>query len=223
MFLSDRILSFLFQLRIPFRLPRGVDVLDAHKDPVVQEACTAFYRKFYADQGSRTLLLGINPGRFGGGVSGIPFTDPIRLQADCGIPNPFVKKQELSSVFIYEMIAAAGGPRDFYSRFYISSMSPLGFVEQGKNLNYYDHALLLRRIRPFIISCLRDQLSWGLNTATCFCIGEGENHRYLSALNKELGFFKEIVALPHPRFVMQYRLRSKQEYIDLYLGRLGLK
>ena len=49
----------------------------------------------------RHLLLGINPGRFGGGVTGIPFTDPIRLQNVCGIENNFEKKQELSSVFIY--------------------------------------------------------------------------------------------------------------------------
>ncbi len=41
----------------------------------------------------RYLILGINPGRFGGGITGIPFTDPIRLQNICGIENDFQKNK----------------------------------------------------------------------------------------------------------------------------------
>jgi len=32
-----------------------------------------FYHKYYNDYNSRLLILGINPGRFGGGLTGIPF------------------------------------------------------------------------------------------------------------------------------------------------------
>jgi len=218
--LADQILRFLFQLQLPFALPDGISVLDVHKDTAVQAACTAFYKKYYSQKNKRKILLGINPGRFGGGVTGIPFTDPIRLESACSIHNDFAKKQELSSVFMYEMIEAYGGPAAFYKDHYFSSVSPLGFVEKEKNLNYYDSKALLQTIQPFVVDCLRQQLSWGLDTHTCFCIGEGENYKYLKALNQEYQFFHEMVTLPHPRFVMQYKLKRKREYVDLYIERL---
>src|SRR3982750_3755125 len=92
------ILHFLFNLQLPFTLPKDVEVLDAHQREDVRQVCTSFYKKYYSDNHQRHLLLGINPGRFGGGITGIPFTDPIRLEKVCGIENDFQKKQELSSV-----------------------------------------------------------------------------------------------------------------------------
>lgn len=217
---ADHILQFLFHLQLPFALPDGVGVLDVHRDKLIREACTGFYQKFYADHQPRHMLIGINPGRFGGGVTGIPFTDPIRLEKDCGLPNSFAKKQELSSVFMYEMMAAYGGVRDFYQRFYISAVSPLGFVQNGKNLNYYDNAALKKSIEPFVADCMQQQRSWGLRSDVCFCIGEGTNYQYLQKLNQQYQWFQQIVALPHPRFVMQYRLKQKQQYIEQYVTAL---
>lgn len=214
---ADDILDFLFHLKLNFRLPAGVSVMDVHRDPAIQAACTAFYRKFYDDHHPRYLMLGINPGRFGGGVTGIPFTDPVRLEKDCGIPNNFPKKQELSSVFIYAMIDAYGGVKKFYRNYYISAISPLGFTKDGKNLNYYDDKTLKQRIEPFVVDCIRKQLSWGLHTEICFCIGEGENLKYLRQLNAAHGWFGEIKPVPHPRFIMQYRLKQKAAYIRQYL------
>ncbi|HVX48528.1 MAG TPA: uracil-DNA glycosylase family protein [Chitinophagaceae bacterium] len=218
--LSNNILSFLFNMQLPFALPNGIDVLDVHKDAAVRNACTTFYKSFYHDSRPRHLLLGINPGRFGGGITGIPFTDPIRLQQDCGIENNFQKKQELSSVFIYDMIQAFGGPQAFYSRFYISSISPLGFIKDGRNLNYYDDAHLKNKIEPFVIQCINTQLRWGLIRDVCFCIGEGENLKYLKALNQKNKWFNTVQGLPHPRFIMQYKLKQKQKYLDNYLAYL---
>ncbi len=219
---SDNILSFLFDLKLPFTLPKGVGVLDVHTDADVRQACTLFYQKFYNDNNRRHLLLGINPGRFGGGVTGIPFTDPIRLQNECGIANGFQKKHELSSVFMYEMMKSFGGPQAFYNAFYISSISPLGFVKDGKNLNYYDDAALKQAIEPFAVDSINRQLSWGLETDVCFCIGEGENLKYLQALNEKYKWFGEIKGLPHPRFIMQYKLKQKDKYVGMYFERLTL-
>ena len=156
---SDNILNFFFNLQLPFKLSKDVEVLDAHKREDVQQVCALFYKKYYNDKDKRHLLIGINPGRFGGGVTGIPFTDPIRLQNVCGIKNDFIKKQELSSVFIYEMIEAFGGASLFYKQFYFSAVSPLGFVKHGKNLNYYDDKDLLKRIEPFVIDCMKNKLT----------------------------------------------------------------
>jgi len=218
---SNKILDFLFHLTIPFKLPENVEVLDAHQREDVQKICNQFYKKYYSDNDKRHVLIGINPRRFGGGVTGIPFTDPIRLENVCGIENDFQKKQELSSVFIYEMIEAFGGAEIFYKRFYISAVSPLGFVKKGKNLNYYDDKILLEKIQPFIIDCMNKQIAFGLKTDVCFCIGEGENLKYLQKLNATHKWFEGIESLSHPRFIMQYKVKRKQEYIDDYVSKLN--
>jgi len=219
--LCDRILDFLFHLPFTVKVPRGIQVLQPYADADVQQACTSFYRRYFSDDNSRYLLLGINPGRLGGGITGIPFTDPVQLKQSCGIDNPWKQQEELSAHFIYEMIHELGGPDRFYQQFYISAVSPLGFVMNGKNLNYYDDPVLLRRIEPFAIACIRTQLDWGLQRDRCFCIGEGDNFRFLQQLNQQHGFFRELVPLPHPRYIMQYKLRQKTDYIQLYKKRLS--
>ena len=217
---ADNILHFLFNLKIPFKLPKDVEILDAHQRKDVQEVCTSFYKKFYNDDEKRHVLIGINPGRFGGGVTGVPFTDPIRLEKACDIKNNFQKKQELSSVFIYDMIDAFGGASTFYKKFYFSAVSPLGFIKHGKNLNYYDDKILMKRIEPFVIDCMNKQIAFGLKTDICFCIGEGENLKYLQKLNSTYKWFDKIKSLSHPRFIMQYRVKRKEEFIQRYLTEL---
>ncbi|TDW99616.1 uracil-DNA glycosylase family protein [Dinghuibacter silviterrae] len=216
MALSTHILGFLRHLAWEGKLPKGVEVLYPFSDPEVWTVCEAFYKKFYAG-GPRTLMIGINPGRFGAGTTGIPFTDPIRLKDPCGIDNPWPARQELSSVFMYEMIHACGGPEAFYGKVYITSVSPLGFTLDGKNLNYYDDTHLLKTIEPFAVDCLRKQLSWGMNTAVALCLGGGQNFKYLEKLNSRHHFFEKIVPLPHPRYIMQYRLKHKEAHIREYL------
>jgi len=218
---GEKILSFIEHLHFPLALPADVEVMVPFSAADTHHACELFYKKFYNDQHRRHMIIGINPGRFGGGITGIPFTDPIRLQNDCGIPNEWLKKQELSSVFVYEMIQAVGGVADFYQRYYITAVSPLGFTQQGKNLNYYDNKLLQESIRPFVIDCLKKQLAFGIDRKKAFCLGDGKNFSYLSKINAEQHFFETIVPLPHPRFIMQYRLKKKQEYIDRYTQALA--
>jgi hypothetical protein len=217
---ADNILHFLFNLKIPFKLPEDVEILNAHQREDVRNICTSFYKKYYDDNEKRHVLVGINPGRFGGGVTGIPFTDPIRLEKICGIQNDFQKKQELSSVFIYQTIEAFGGASIFYKQFYFSAVSPLGFIRHGKNLNYYDDKILMKRIEPFVIDCMNKQIAFGLHTDICFCIGEGENLKYLQKLNSTYKWFDKIKSLSHPRFIMQYRIKRKEEFIQRYITEL---
>ncbi len=217
---SKQILSFLKNLDLKVELPGEVEVMNPFKDKYTYNICKKFYSKYYSDNNIRHLILGINPGRFGGGITGIPFTDPLRLKSVCGIENDFQKKQELSSVFMYEIIASFGGAQSFYNRFYISSICPLGFTKHDKNLNYYDDRVLENNIKNFVIDCLEQQLKFGINRDVAFCLGEGKNFVYLSKLNKEMKFFEKIVPLPHPRFIMQYKLKKKDEYIERYLCEL---
>lgn len=215
------ILQFNQQLQIKTKLPKGVEVLNPFQHSTTFSLCEKFYHQYYADADQRKIILGINPGRFGSGLTGIPFTDPIRLEQRCGIANNFEKKAELSSEFIYRMIEAFGGEQTFYRQFYFSSVSPLGFIKDGKNLNYYDIPALQKAIQSFIFQSLHTQLSWPIDKRISFCLGEGDNFRYLSKLNDEHRLFQKVVPLPHPRFIMQYKRKQLSQYIDLYIKRLG--
>jgi len=220
--LSRAILEFYQGLRPDFDLPESVSIMNPFKDSDSWLLIERFYTHFYSDANPRIFIFGINPGRFGGGVTGIPFTDPIRLQEKCGIDNGFRKLPEISSVFIYEMIDAYGGPSAFYQTFFITAISPLGFVKDGKNLNYYDDRILLRDCEPFIIGCIRRQLETLFHRRICFCLGEGENYKQFSRLNAQHQFFEKIIPLPHPRWIMQYRRNKLNEYVNLYVNQFNL-
>jgi len=214
---ADNAIDFYNNLQIKSSLPSGSGILNPYDDPAVQVIVTAFFTRFYNDQRERIILLGINPGRFGAGITGITFTDPVRLQEVCEIPNNFEKRAELSSRFIYDVISSYGGCRSFFQRFFLSAVSPLGFVKDGKNLNYYDDRDLEKALGEFIASTLRDQLHLGIRSDKAVCLGDGRNMKYLDRLNRELKLFGEIIPLPHPRWIMQYRFKRKEEFIEKYL------
>ncbi len=189
---------------------------------------SGFYRKYYSDNMNRHMILGINPGRFGGGVTGIPFTDSKRLIDKCKLTFDGKQTHELSSVFVYEMIEAFGGVAEFYKKFYINSVCPLGFTATGNkgkevNYNYYDSKELTKAVFKFIVGSIKKQISFGIETDVCFCFGNGKNEKFLRLVNDENNFFKKIIALEHPRYIMQYKARSKQFYIDKYLSSFRMK
>jgi hypothetical protein len=214
--LSEKLGDFYFNLKISQPLPGGIEVMNPYTQSYVREVCMRFFNKYFHDHNKRRLIIGINPGRFGAGVTGITFTDPIRLEKECGIQNDFKKRQEISSVFIYDMIRSYGGPSKFYSRFILSAVSPLGFLKHGKNINYYDNRKLAFALHDFITGNLKQQASIAGLSDKVICLGEGRNYWYLEKLNRELGLFDKIISLPHPRWIMQYRFRDKLNYIKDY-------
>ena len=214
---AERAIQFYDKLQVKTSLPAGAEILNPYKNPEVKEIVKAFFTRFYNDRKERVVLLGINPGRLGAGITGITFTDPIRLEEDCLIPNGFEKRAELSSRFIYDVISSYGGCQAFYQRFFLSAVSPLGFVRDGKNLNYYENKGLETGLESFIESTLLTQLDLGLRKDKAICLGEGKNMKYLAKLNGKLNLFGEIISLPHPRWVMQYRYKRRGEFIGKYL------
>lgn len=219
--LSDQIIQFFEQLKPPAgTLPNSINWINPVAHSEVQNTIKTFYTKYYNDANPRTMLLGINPGRLGAGVTGISFTDPINLEMHFGIKNDFQKKHELSSRFVYDVVTNAGGASVFYSKVFISSMCPLGFVKDGININYYDDKALMEQVWAYMKSELLKQLEFNINRDVVYSIGKGLNFKYLKKINEELGAFQEVKALPHPRWVMQYRLKSKQTFIDQYLAEI---
>jgi uracil DNA glycosylase superfamily protein len=217
---AEKIIHFYKTLNPPGKLPRNIDWLFPQKDKIVFNAIESFYNKYYYDNNQRSLIFGINPGRFGAGTTGINFTAPKQLKQHCEIAHSFKNQTELSAEFIYEMIIAYGGCNKFYGDFIISAVSPLGFIKNGKNLNYYDDKELQYAVTPFIIDCINKQTKWKVNREKCFCIGGEKNFKFLYALNEKHKWLKEIIPLPHPRFIMQYRRKQKQKFIDDYLQAL---
>lgn len=217
---ANKLIRFYQSLQPPKNLPKGINILFPQQNPVVMKIVKKFCKKFYADDHARHLILGINPGRFGAGITGINFTAPKQLKENCGIDHPFKLSTELSAEFIYEVIEQYGGVNKFYSDWFIGAVCPLGFVKEGKNINYYDDKKLQKALTPFIIESINKQLSFGFKTDYCICVGGEKNFKFLSAINKEQYWFKEIIPLPHPRFILQYRRRQKENYIRQYLSAL---
>lgn len=213
---AQKVLNFFDDLEQHPEAPKGVEVLNPYNQKAVKEIIAIFYQKYYNDNNERYLLIGINPGRLGAGLTGIPFTDPLRLKSVCHIENNFDPKPELSSKFIYYLIDKMGGPKAFYDRFYFSSVSPLGFVKDGRNFNYYDMKVLQESWEPYMVENLKRQIQIGCKTSKAFVLGRGKNYKYLENLNKKHQLFDALIELPHPRWVMQYRLKRLDEFISEY-------
>ncbi len=217
---SDQWIAYYLGLQPPASLPRGVEVLCPYTEPAVQQVTRQFFQRFFRDKQPRKLILGINPGRLGAGITGINFTAPRQLSENCGIAHPLGNQSELSAEFIYTVIARYGGPETFYRHWLIGSVCPLGFIRNGRNLNYYDEPALLEKVKPFIIEQISRQTELAGRPEVCICLGEGKNLRILQQLNSTHQWFREIHPLPHPRFVMQYKRKELENYIRLYLDRL---
>jgi Uracil DNA glycosylase superfamily len=224
---SGKVIKFLKELEFNGPLPEGISIMNPFRDnPGIIPVITQFYNKYYSDNNPRYLILGINPGRFGAGVTGIPFTDTRRLFEKCGFSMPGIETYETSSSYIYEMIDAFGGVEKFYNKFFISAVCPLGFTTTGSkgksiNYNYYDSKMLTDAVMELIVGSLYKQLEFGIEKDYCFCLGTGKNFTFLKELNNKLRFFGQIVPLEHPRYIMQYKSKQKQIYINRYIEVLG--
>jgi len=224
---ANQVIAFNSSLELNFELPENIRAMNPFAESeTARDISTKFYRKYYSDSKTRKLILGINPGRLGAGSTGVPFTDTKRLEKECGLPFEGKHTHEPSSVFVYEVVAAYGGPETFYNDVYISSVCPLGFVIQDdngkeKNYNYYDSRELTEAVTPFVVQSIRQQLAFGIDTAVCYCMGTGKNFKYLDKLNKHEKFFERVVPLEHPRYVMQYKHKQIEHYVKKYIDLLN--
>ncbi len=218
---ADKVIDFNRQLQYSGPLPPGFEVMNPYLDnPETLVVMQQFYHKYYSDYRQRRFIVGINPSRHGAGVTGVPFTDTKRLESICGIRMHSAYTHELSSVFLYDMIAAYGGAAKFYQHFYINSPFPLALIRQVKgkklNANYYDDPQLFDLVKPFMVRSLEQHISLGLDTLEVFVLGK-KNAVFINKLNQEARFFDRLTILEHPRFIQQYKSRERQVYMDKYL------
>lgn len=216
---AERAISYYCNLNEPTNLPLGVDVLNPYRTVEVQRIVQAFFGKFFTDNQARIFVLGINPGRFGAGVTGISFTTPQNLDRYCGIENSLPPTPELSSRFVYQVVEAFGGAKAFYSRFFLTSLFPLALVKAGKNYNFYDDRATTEALWPAITEAVRTQLTFGADRRVAVCLGR-KNEVFLRRLNEQEGFFERIITLDHPRYILQYKTRSADAYLEQYIQTL---
>ncbi len=219
---ADNVIEFNRNLNYPGKLPKGFQVINPYMgNSETMKVMQEFYHKFYDDTRQRKFMIGINPSRHGAGITGVPFTDTKRLDMVCGIKMQSAYTHEISSVFMYDMIAAYGGAKEFYKNFYINSPFPLAIVREAKggqllNANYYDEKDLFENVKDFMITSLRKHISLGLDTSEVFVLGK-KNAGFIGKLNKDAKLFGRITVLEHPRYIQQYKSKEKQQYIDKYI------
>ncbi len=227
--LAEQILQFNEKLsHESIDLPEGFRMINpftGEQKEQVRKVTTAFYEKYYNDTYTRRLIFGSSPARRGTAVTGVPFEDAKHLQSETEI---FIDKfyiNKSSSGFLYDVISEYGGCKKFYTDFYMNFVCPLGIVRtnaRGKevNCNYYENKKLQEALYPFIVKTMQSQINFGIDTSICYCIGSGENYSFLTSINKKYNFFNTIIPLEHPRFIMQYNSKRKDEFIKKYMSSL---
>lgn len=174
------------------------------------------------------MILGSSPARRGTALTGIPFEDAQHLYEETGVLLNGFRVNKSASNFLYEVIEKYGGTKTFYSKFYLNFVCPLGISKMNEkgnfvNCNYYDNKKLKQVLFEFIIESLKKQLELNIDRSVCFCIGSGENYKFLEELNNEYKFFERIIPLEHPRFIMQYNSKDKEKFLRKYLNELNKK
>lgn len=216
---GQKAVKYFLELNFNQALPGKIKIVNPYINPDVKKAVAEFFSKYYDDSKGRTLIFGINPGRFGGGLTGISFTDPVELSESCKIKNNLGSTREISSQFIYKVISEYGGDKKFFPKFFLSALFPFALIKDGKNYNYYDDIVLQELLKPLIISNLYAHIEFGCRKDFAVCLGK-KNFSFFNKLNEEHKFFDEVEVLEHPRYIMQYRRRQMDAYVESYIRTL---
>lgn len=72
-------------------------------------------------------------------------------------------------------------------------------------------------VEHYIPEHLEKQIQLGCSTNVAICLGEGTNYSIIEKLNKKHHFFKKILKLAHPRYIMQYKRKMIDDYVEQYV------
>jgi Domain of unknown function (DUF4918) len=217
---STKAIKYFCNLKTPHIKSSGVGVINPYDKDDVKEIIKKFYTKYYDDDNERLFIVGINPGRFGGGLTGVAFTDPVALRENCKIENNLGDRKELSSKFVYAVARKVGGAEKFFSGVFLTALYPFAITHNGKNYNYYDERPLFDLLKNDIVENVQRQIKFGARRDFAILLGK-KNAEFFSIINEEYKFFKKIIVLEHPRYVMQYKLKKIDSYIKKYLAAIN--
>jgi len=226
---SEKVFQFDEELsNVEINLPKPYKIINPYSDrnkKQVLQMVQIFYHKYFNDTNKRRLILGSSPARKGSAITGIPFEDALNLQKETGISIANFHVNKAASNFLNEVIDEYGGRHKFYHDFYLNFVCPVGICKTSSkgnqvNCNYYENKQVEEMVTPLIISALKTQINFGIDTSICYCIGSSQNYQELSKINKKWRFFQKIVPLEHPRFITQYHPEDKEKYLHKYLDAL---
>ena len=220
MTVSSRAIKYFSNLQRPAQPANDIIILNPYKSSEVRSVVKNFYAKFYSDDRERIFIIGINPGRFGAGLTGIAFTDPVALREHCEIENNLGSRKELSSKFIYTVANRFGGVELFFKKIFLTALYPFSIIKDGKNYNYYDERSLAENLRPEIVETVKSQIKFGANRKFAIILGK-KNADYFFPINEKHKFFEKIFVLEHPRYIMQYRLKQLDTYVKKYINTIN--
>lgn len=167
-----------------------------------------FNEKYYNGNYPKTVLCGINPGKNGAGKTGIPFIDFTSLsQLLDGVER---SDTERSAQFFYDIVQEFGAER-FYKSFYVTNISWLGFMKDGKNVNYYN---LSDQAKAFIYKMFQYEME--KVSPTTIISMSGEVKATISSLfnDSEIDISN---TLPHPNYCAfpKNYTTCKTKYLEL--------
>ena len=167
-----------------------------------------FNEKYYKGSYPKTVLCGINPGKNGAGKTGIPFIDFSSLSKLLdGVEKT---DTERSAQFFYDIVQEIGADR-FYRSFYVTNISWLGFIKDGKNVNYYD---LSDKSKKFIYKMFQYEIKQ-VSPTTIISMSGKVKHTISSMFDG--GQIDITNSLPHPNYCAfpKNYAPCKSQYLEL--------
>lgn len=174
------------------------------------EIVDAFWDRYYAQAVPRSVICGLNPGRFGAGKTGIPFLDFQSLSQL--MPGVDRQDSEKSAAFFYKVIQAYGSDA-FFRHFYVTNVASVGFLCDGRNLNYPD---LPKAALAIVEANFCEEMK--IVKPTCLIsLGTAVQHTARKLLSLDVDC---TLRLPHPAWVATYRSREMEKWVDEYVKAL---
>lgn len=112
----------------------------------------SYYKKYYSKPGHRIVFCGINPGKYGAGITGVPFIDFHGISRL--LPGHDREEKERTAQFMLSIIEEYGAG-EFQDAVYLTNLSWYGFQRDGRNLNYY---ILPRNVRHHFIESFVEEM-----------------------------------------------------------------
>ncbi len=194
------------------------------------EAVHRAYLERYADQTKQALFLGMNPGPWGMGQTGVPFSDTVIASdwmelpaAPVGVPpnerdeRPVLGWQcdrtEGSGQRFYSYVREVIGPvPDFLSDHFVMNYCPLiMFGPEGNNVTPEDLLIKDRRALFAVCDPYLESFFERLNPSVLIGIGRFGEAR-LQSLTEQLDLDRPVYYLPHPSPASPIATRDGGEY-----------
>ncbi|MBM4165393.1 MAG: DUF4918 family protein [Ignavibacteria bacterium] len=171
-----------------------------------------FYDTYVVPHSPKIVICGINPGRKGAGKTGVPFLD---LKSLSKLLNGLNKiEEERSAQFFYSIIENYGC-KVFYSSFYVTNISCLGFIKKEKryrNINYFDLPI---EVQTIILEKFVDEMNLVKPLRIIPCSIDVEITLNELKQNDKINAIIEN-RLPHPYYcsIDRNKITQKQNYIN---------